>query len=137
MVIDEKNIRIKTSRASGPGGQNVNKRSTRVQVWVKISDLDISDEQKIKVRGKLENNINEYDELFAENDEERSQERNKEKAIEKLNALLEDALREDEPRIPTEPHHGAIEERLHHKHLRYQKKKSRREGKSPDIENVL
>jgi ribosome-associated protein len=134
MYIDEKNIKIKTSRSSGPGGQNVNKRSTRVQVWVGVNDLNLSDEEKERIRAKLTNKINERDEIETESDEERLQEQNRERAIEKLNALIEEALHEDEPRIPTEPHQGAVEKRLRHKHLRYQKKKNRREGRGVGVE---
>lgn len=130
MVIDEQNIKIKTSRASGPGGQNVNKRSTRVQAWAKIVDLNLSEEEKNRIRAKLANKINERDELETESDEERAQEQNRDRAIEKLNELIEEALHEDKPRIPTGPHQGSIEERLHHKRLRYQKKKSRRDSKT-------
>ncbi len=137
MVIDEQNVKIKTSRASGPGGQNVNKRSTRVQAWITIGALNLSEEEKNRIREKLANKINERDELETESDEERAQEQNRDRAIEKLNTLVEEALHEDALRVPTEPHQGAIEERLHHKRLRYQKKKSRRTAKNPDIENVL
>jgi len=134
MFVNNENIKIKTSRSSGPGGQNVNKRSTRVQAWVNIDDLDISEGEKKKLRIKLANKINERDELETESDEERAQEQNRDRAIEKLNELIEEALHEDKPRIPTGPHQGSIEECLYHKHLRYQKKKSRRTAKNPDID---
>gem|GEM_PF-492168 len=134
MFVNNENIKIKTSRSSGPGGQNVNKRSTRVQVWVNIGDLDISEAKKKKLRIKLANKINEKDELETESDEERAQEQNRDRAIEKLNELIKEALYEEKPRIPTGPHQGSIEERLHHKRLRYQKKKSRREAKGVGVE---
>ena len=57
MFVNNENIKIKTSRSSGPGGQNINKRSTRIQAWVAIDDLDISEEKKKKLRIKLANKI--------------------------------------------------------------------------------
>jgi ribosome-associated protein len=134
MPIDEKYIQFKAARSSGPGGQRVNKRATKVQGQVKIETLPFSEEEKKRIREKLSNRIDEDDELLVESEEERFQERNRERVIEKLNELIEEALHEDPPRIPTKKRNSVKEREIKHNRLRYQKKKSRREGKSSDIE---
>ena len=136
MKLEEKDVSWKAVRSSGPGGQNVNKRSTKVQMWVRVADLPLDSNVKKKIREKLANHIDSDDELQVECEEERFQEKNREVALGKLNNLIEEALDEDPKRIPTKPHKWAEEERLRHKHARYQKKKSRREGKNPDIEEI-
>lgn len=134
MPIDEKYMRFKAARSNGPGGQRVNKRATKVQAQVKIEALPFSEEEKKKIRKKLANRIDEDDELFVESEEERFQERNKERVIEKINELIDGALHEDPPRIPTKKRNSVKEQEIKHNHLRYQKKKLRRESKSSDIE---
>ncbi len=134
MPINEKYMRFKAARSSGPGGQRVNKRATKVQAQVKIEALPFSEEEKKKIRKKLANRIDEDDELFVESEEERFQERNKERVIEKINELIDRALHEDPPRIPTKKRNSVKEQEIKHNRLRYQKKKLRRESKSSDIE---
>lgn len=135
MHIDEKYIRFKAARSGGPGGQRVNKRATKVQAWVKIEGLPFSEEEKRRMREKLSNRINHDDELEVESEEERFQEQNKERAIEKIHELLEEALHKDPPRIPTKKRNSVKEREMRHNHLRYQRKKSRREGKNFPVEN--
>jgi len=137
MYANEEKVNIKTSRAGGPGGQNVNKRSTKVQLQVKVSDLNLADEEKEKIRKKLKNHIDHDDELRVESEEERSQERNREIAFEKLNNLIGEVLEDNPKRIPTRSPLRANEDRLKHKHARYQKKKARREASVTDVENHL
>lgn len=127
-------VKTKSVRASGPGGQRTNRRSTKVQIWIKISDLPLSEKEKQLIREKLAHRVNHEDELEVESEEERFQKRNKERAYEKLSELIEGAIHKDPPRIQTEPPRSAEEQRMRHKHLRYQKKRSRREAKSGDIE---
>lgn len=136
MKINEKYVKIKTARASGPGGQRVNKRATKVQIQVKIEGLPFSESEKRKIRRKLANRIDKDDELLIESEEERFQEQNRERAMEKLNKLVEEALRDNPPRIPTRKRNGVKRREMEHNRLRYQKKKSRRESKVSDIENT-
>lgn len=97
----EENIHWKAARSSGPGGQRVNKRSTKVQAWLSIPELPISDAQKNIIRTKLRNRINKNDEIEIISEEERSQRANKQKALALLNELLSEALRSEKKRIPT------------------------------------
>ena len=127
MLINEKNVRFKSARSSGPGGQNANRRSTKVQLWVRVGDLPISEIDKKILRKKLAHHINHLDEIWVENEEERLQEANKEKAFAHLNQLITDALKKEPIRIPTEPPRGLEEERIRLKKFNSRKKQARRE----------
>lgn len=124
-IINHDLARFKAVRARGPGGQRTNRRSTKIQAWVKIEDLPLSDFQKKLVREKLINRINEKDELEVEEEEEASQFLNKKRALERLNELVSQATKIKPPRIPTEPPKSVEEKRIREKKIKTQKKKSR------------
>lgn len=126
MIINPKKVKFKAVRASGPGGQKVNRRSTKVQLWIKIGDLELSEGEKKRLRQKLEHQISHLDELWVENEEERSQELNRERALSRLNDLIKEALKVPPPRIPTRPPRRAKESRLRVKKIKSEKKKLRR-----------
>ena len=125
-LVSEKNIKFKAIRSGKPGGQNANRRSTKIQLWVKIEDLPLSKMEKKRIREKLAHHINHKDELVVENEEERSQEMNRDKALERTNELLEEAIKVPPPRIPTRPPLSAEENRIRAKKMKSQKKKNRR-----------
>jgi ribosome-associated protein len=127
MLITEKDIiKFKAVRSSGPGGQRVNRRSTKVQLWVKISDLPLSERDKKKIRQSLAHHINHKDELWVYDQEERSQELNKDKALARLNQMIVEALKEPPPRLPAEPRRSTKEVRIKEKKIKSQKKRLRR-----------
>jgi len=126
MTINKENVKFKAARSSGPGGQKANRRSTKVQLWVKIGDLALNPSEKKRLRKKLEKHINHLDELWVENEEERSQKLNRDKAFEKLNELVNEALKVPKRRIPTSPRRGAEEARIRAKKIKSEKKKARR-----------
>ncbi len=119
-------VKFKASRSSGAGGQNVNKRSTKVHMWVEVSRLPISEEEKKKVRERLDRHINKEDELWVECEEERLQELNRERALERLGEMIEGALRDPVERVPIVSSMGADEARLREKVLHKMKKLQRR-----------
>jgi ribosome-associated protein len=131
MFVTKNHIRFKASRAHGPGGQNVDHRSTKVHAWVHITDLPLDKKQQRIVREKLKKHINHDDELWAECQEERSQEENREHVVEHLNGLISGVLKDYPPRIPTEPTRKSKEERLHNKHHHGQIKQKRHDGHLP------
>ena len=126
MLISEKDVRFKAVRSGKPGGQRANRRDTKIQARVCIQDLLLSEEQKRLIREKLHNRINRDDELIIESEEERFQDLNKENALERLNTVIEEAITVPPERVPTEPPRSADDARIRHKHMRYQKKKTRR-----------
>lgn len=125
--LNEKDVRMKASRSSGPGGQRVNKRSTRVQLWVTIEDLPITDEEKQRAREHLAHHINHKDEFEVSCDDERFQDRNRDIALSRMNDMLNEALVVREERVPPTPPAIAEERRLHEKKINADKKRARRE----------
>jgi ribosome-associated protein len=123
-----KEIRFKTSRSGGKGGQNVNKVSSKVELNLNISTSGLfSIEQKQILLEKLANRINSYGVLQIITEEERSQLLNKQRSLVKLQHLIKNALHQPPARKPTKPKRSAIETRLKSKHLNALKKISRKD----------
>jgi ribosome-associated protein len=115
------------SRSSGPGGQNVNKVNSRVELRFSItrSELLTEDEKEILLN-KLKNKINSEGELLIVAQTDRSQLKNKEESIEKFYTLLTKALTPIKRRRATRPTKASIEKRLEVKKLNSEKKEYRR-----------
>ena len=127
IIIPQQEYELKFSHAPGPGGQNINKRNTRVQLFFNIgASQTLSDDQKILVRKKLASHISQSDQLIVESQEERMQEQNRQRVIEKLHDLINGALAPEKKRIPTKPTRASIEKRLKEKKELSEKKTRRR-----------
>ncbi len=125
-TIPESEMRFVTSRSGGKGGQNVNKVETKITLFFNIGrSQTFSEEEKQKIRELLPNRINKDDEFYLESQEERSQGRNKELAIERLHNILRGAIEPVKERIPTEPTYGSQQRRLAEK-TEHGKKKAMR-----------
>jgi len=124
--IPESELRFKASRSTGPGGQNVNKLSTKVTLLFNIEKSKyLTGWQKQLITKKLINRINSQGTLIVNSQRRRSQLANRIDAIEKLNQLLNDAVKKKPPRIKTRPSRSSIEKRLKQKKIRSQTKKFR------------
>ncbi len=119
------------SRSSGPGGQNVNKVNTRVELRFSVENSSIlSGAEKARILLKLNNRINSENELLVSSDSERTQLGNKEKTLEKFFMLLEKALTVQKRRIKTNPTRSSKLKRLENKKMSSLKKQLR---KPPDV----
>ena len=115
-------IQLRTSRSSGPGGQHAQKSETRVEaVFDVAASTALSDTQKRRVVAKA------GPVLRAIAQDERSQLRNRELAIERLVESLRTALRVERRRVPTRPTGASKERRLEEKKRRGQVKRLRRQ----------
>ncbi len=131
-IVPESEISEQSSRSSGKGGQNVNKRSTKSEArWNVDSSAKFSDEEKERIKLALGNKITKEGDLIVVSQEERSWSQNKERAIERLNDLVEWALQTEKDRIPTKPNKASKERRLKEKNIQSEKKKWR--FKKPEI----
>jgi ribosome-associated protein len=114
-------IELRTSRSSGPGGQHAQKSETRVEAVFDVeASTALSAAQKKRVVAKA------GPVLRAVAQDERSQLRNRELAVERLVAALREALRVPRRRVPTKPTAASRERRLEEKKRRSETKKLRR-----------
>ena len=114
------------SRSSGPGGQNVNKVSTKMELRFRVEGSALlSAEEKEMVMEKLGSRINKEGELLLVSQSGRTQLTNKEFVIGKFYALLTKALTPRKKRKPTRPSRAAREKRLEDKRMLSEKKEQR------------
>ncbi len=129
----EKEIKFETFKASAPGGQKMQATQSGVRLRWNIFQSKIDNEAKNIIYRKLKRGIEiniHYDltergEILITSQEERSTEQNKQRALEKLKIVLQEALTRDKPRIQTQPPLYAKRKRLEEKRRRSEIKKGR------------
>lgn len=114
--VPEHELSFRFIRASGPGGQNVNKVSTAVQLrWHVDSTTALKPEEIARLRRLAKNRINQEGELVIDARSERSQLQNREDAMRRLGALLTAARKKPKVRKPTKATKASKERRLESK----------------------
>lgn len=119
-------LQFSAVRSSGPGGQNVNKTASKVEVRFHVTNSALlTDEEKATIREKLANHLTNEGELIVTAQTDRSQLKNKETAVKKLYRLLEKAFVTPKVRKPSKPSAAAKAKRLEHKSHQSEKKAQR------------
>lgn len=125
--VPREEIRLMFVRATGPGGQNVNKTATKVQLhWHVGKSMGFSAKEKVMIIAALRNRITKDGEIVLAAGETRSQAQNRETALERLDRLVTQALTPQPPRIATKPTRSSKAKRLNNKKRRSQTKQLRR-----------
>jgi len=116
--IPEDAVTLNFVRSSGPGGQNVNKLSTAVQLRCDVSRLHLSDAALARLRTLAGRRLTADGTLIIAAQRHRTQEQNKRDAYERLEALVSGALTAPKPRRPTRPSKASKERLKDHKRVR-------------------
>jgi ribosome-associated protein len=120
-MMDERAVRawldgkaeITFCRSSGPGGQNVNKVSTKASLSAPLAAIEgLSGAERAWLRERLAGRLTADGVLVVQAQDTRSQARNRELAVERALALLQAGLRRPKPRRPTRPSRASRERRL-------------------------
>jgi len=126
LVIPGEELRETASRSSGPGGQHVNKASTRVTLrWNVGASRSLAPARRARLLERLAPRLTRRGELIVHVSRHRSRARNRELARERLAERVREALRSEPPRHPTRPTRASRQRRLERKRRRAGMKRER------------
>jgi ribosome-associated protein len=122
-------VRVQFSRASGPGGQNVNKVNSRCEAWLSVGGIEgMTESARTRLRSIAGSRLTASDEIHIDAHESRSQEQNRAAAIDRLREMIVHAMVEPKRRRKTRPTRGSKERRLDGKRRRSEVKRGRSGG---------
>jgi len=125
--VPEAEYSIEFARSSGPGGQKVNKTSSKAVLrWNIEASSSFTPEEKAVINEKLANRINKAGELYLDSDRLRSQYQNRMDVTDLLDRLVSEALKPQVERIATRPTASSKERRLEEKKRQARKKEARK-----------
>ena len=129
-------LKFSTSRSGGPGGQNVNKVNTKIELRFRVAESHfLSDAEKEIILVKLKNRITAGGELLIVSQSERTQLMNRKKAEEKFYKLLASALTEKRKRKSTKPSAASKAKRLEKKKMKGVIKRLRSDSGISNVDN--
>jgi ribosome-associated protein len=128
VVVRSEALSFRAVRASGPGGQNVNKVSSKVELRVELGLISGLDEgARARLAALCATSLDADGRLVVVSQLTRDQRRNLEDARDKVRGMVERALVRPRPRRPTRPTRGSVERRLQDKRRRSKAKAVRRD----------
>jgi len=134
MIDITREIKFKTARSGGKGGQNVNKVETMVEGLFHIDSSELlTDEQKQVVHQKLSNKITSEGFLQTKAQQHRSQLQNKTAVIKKINQFIAEALKPEKKRFSTKPTKASKEQRIEKKKKTAMLKNNRKKISLSDV----
>jgi ribosome-associated protein len=126
LTIPADEVRFRFSRSGGPGGQHVNKTSTKAELLFNVMESpSLSERQRQRILKRLAARITEDGILRVEVRETRSQSQNRAIALERFRRMIAEALRPQRRRIPTKPTRQSKEKRIEKKKQRGEIKRLR------------